>query len=69
MNIEIKLHNYQVTLENIIIPDYTSRYEEFRRKFENHKIDFSSISKLKGEKTMLENSFQQTKKELLDYGQ
>jgi len=69
MNIEIKLHNYQVTLENVIIPDYTSKFDEYRKTFENHFIDFSSISTLKGEKTILENCFQQTKKDLLEYGQ
>lgn len=68
MNIEIKLHNYEIMLENIIVPDYTKDFEKMRNAFENHIIDFSSISILKGEKILLEDCFQQTKKELLDYG-
>ena len=68
MNIEIKLHNYHIKLENVVVTDYSSDFDKLRKSFENNIIDFSTISRLKGEKTMLENSFQQTKQELLDYG-
>jgi hypothetical protein len=68
MNIEIKLHNYHIKLENVVVEDYSADFDKLRKSFENNIIDFSTISRLKGEKTMLENSFQQTKQELLDYG-
>ena len=68
MNIEIKLHNYYIKLDNVVVPDYSADFDKLRKSFENNIIDFSTISRLKGEKTMLENSFQQTKQELLDYG-
>jgi len=68
MNIEIKLHNYHIKLENVVVTDYSADFKKLREKFENNIIDFSSISRLKGDKTMLENTFQQTKKEFLDYG-
>ena len=68
MNIEVKLHNLQFKLENIIIPDYSSNYEKMRISFEKHFIDFSSITTLKGEKLILEDTFQKTKKELLENG-
>lgn len=68
MNIEIKLHNYHIKLENVVVPDYSANFDKLRKNFENNIIDFSTISRLKGDKTMLENSFQQTKQELLDYG-
>ena len=68
MNIEVKLQNLHFKLENVEIPDYSSGFDKMRNSFENHFIDFSSITTLKGEKLILENTFQQTKKELLENG-
>ena len=68
MNIEIKLKNYQISLEEVSIPNYDTHFDQMRKSFENHIIDFSSLNVLKGDKKLLEQTFLNTKKEILEDG-
>jgi hypothetical protein len=64
MNIE---RDYELLdLKNIAVKDYTEEAQNFKNKLNNILIDFSSINTLKGEKTLLEQAFQDTKKQILD---
>lgn len=65
MNIEINIKKFKVNVEGIYIDDYTEKYEKNREYFSEHFIDFSCLSELKGDKSLLEMSFQDTKKELV----
>lgn len=65
MRIEIYNNETKIELDNIVIKDYTDDLKEKRDEFSKNEIDFSSISTLKGEKTLMELAFQETKKELI----
>lgn len=69
MRLEIIDNEIKVELENVVIKDFRLDVESKKREFENHILDFSSITQLKGEKLLLEQAFQDTKKEILEnYG-
>jgi hypothetical protein len=65
MNIE---KDYEkIDLKNIMFKDYTEQTQNLKEVLNKIVIDFSSINTLKGEKTLLEQSFQDTKKQILEY--
>jgi hypothetical protein len=64
MNIE-KNHE-PINLKNILVADFTEQAQNLKEVLNNIVIDFSSINTLKGEKTLLEQAFQDTKKQILD---
>jgi hypothetical protein len=65
MNIE---RDYEpLDLKNVTVKDFTKEAQDFKDKLNNIIIDFSSINTLKGEKTLLEQAFQDTKKQILEY--
>ncbi len=65
MNIE---KNYEkIDLKNVMFKDYTEQTQNLKEVLNNIVIDFSSINTLKGEKTLLEQAFQDTKKQILEY--
>jgi hypothetical protein len=65
MNIE---KDYEpLDLKNIMVKDFREEVELLRYRLNRITIDFSSINSLKGEKTLLEQSFQDTKKQILEY--
>jgi hypothetical protein len=64
MNIE---KDYEpINLKNILVADFTEQTQNLKKVLDNIVIDFSSITILKGEKTLLEQAFQDTKKQILD---
>ena len=64
MNIE---KDYEpINLKNIMVADFTEQAQNLKEVLNNIVIDFSSMSTLKGEKTLLEQAFQDTKKQILD---
>jgi hypothetical protein len=67
MNIE---KDYEpIDLKNIMFKDYTEQTQNLKNMLNNIVIDFTSIHTLVGEKTLLEQSFQDTKKQILEnYG-
>lgn len=69
MRLEIIDNEIKVELENVTIKDFRLDVESKKREFENHTLDFNYITQLKGEKILLEQAFQDTKKEILEnYG-
>ena len=36
MNIEIKLHNYHIKLDNVVVEDYSADFNKLRKSFENN---------------------------------
>lgn len=65
MNIE---KDYEpLDLKNIMVTDFTEQTQNLKDRLDNIVIDFSSINTLKGEKTLLEQAFQDTKKQILEY--
>jgi hypothetical protein len=66
MNIEIYLDAAKLDISNISIKDFNKDTQDKKDLLSKHEIDFSSISKLKGEKILLEKSFQQQKAESLN---
>jgi hypothetical protein len=65
MNIE---KDYEkIDLKNVMFKDYTEQTQNLKEVLNNIVIYFSSISTLKGEKTLLEQAFQDTKKQILEY--
>jgi hypothetical protein len=64
MNIE---KDYQpIDLKNVMFKNYTEQTQNLKDKLNNIIIDFSMIHSLVGEKTLLEQSFQDTKKQILE---
>jgi hypothetical protein len=63
MNIE--LDNIELDVNNILLKNELLKKRE---TLFNIGIDFSSIGMLKGDKKILEETFKQTKKELIDNG-
>ena len=65
MNIE---RDYEpLDLKNIMVKDFTEQTQKLKEVLDNIVIDFSSMKTLKGEKTLLEQAFQDTKKQILEY--
>jgi hypothetical protein len=65
MRIEIYNNETKIDLDNIMFKDYSDEIKLKKDQFIKNELDFSSISLLKGEKTLMELSFQETKKELI----
>lgn len=65
MRIEIYNNETIIELDNIILKDYSDDIKLKRDEFIQKELDFSSISMLKGEKTLMELAFQEIKKELI----
>ena len=66
MNIEIYLNSEKLDIKNISITDFNKDAQDKKNNLSLVDLDFSSISLLKGEKTLLEKSFQQQKAESLN---
>ena len=65
MKIEIYNEEIKIDLDNIMFKDFNKETQYRKGVLSLVEIDFSSISKLKGEKTLMELAFQATKKELV----
>ena len=64
MNIE---KDYKpLDLKNIMVTDFKEHTQNLKKVLDNIVIDFSLVGALKGEKTLLEQAFQDTKKQILD---
>jgi|LauGreDrversion4_2_1035121.scaffolds.fasta_scaffold167613_2 hypothetical protein len=66
MKIEIYLDAAKLDITNVSIKDFNKDAQDKKELLSRYKLDFSSMSKLKGEKTLLEKSFQQQKAESLN---
>ena len=65
MKIEIYNNDIKIDLDNIMFKDFKEETQYRKDKLSKVELDFSSISKLKGEKTLMELAFQHTKNELV----
>ena len=65
MKIEIYNNDIKIDLDNIMFKDFKEETQHRKNLLSKVELDFSSISKLKGEKTLMELSFQATKNELV----
>jgi hypothetical protein len=69
MKLEINENYVKVELKNVLFKDFRLDVEFKKRELERHTIYFNSITLLKGEKLILEQAFQDEKKETLEnYG-
>lgn len=66
MNIEIYLDDNQLDIKNISVANFNQRTQEIKDNFSRTELDFSPIHVLKGNKKLLEKSFQQQKAESLN---
>lgn len=66
MNIEIYLDASKLDISNISIKDFNKDTQDMKNRLSLYELDFSSIGELKGEKILLEKSFQQQKAESLN---
>jgi hypothetical protein len=62
-NIEIERDGFKLEMENILITDFREFLKSQVENRKDIKIDFSSIRTLQGEKNIMEQSFQDVKKE------
>jgi hypothetical protein len=66
MKLEVYNDEIKLDIENIKFKDFNQETQYKKNLFSNIEIDFSSIKTLKGDKKMLEKSFQQQKAESLN---
>lgn len=66
MNIEIYLDVAKLELSNVSLKEFNKNTQDREKLSSLYDIDFSSISQLKGDKILLEKSFQQQKAESLN---
>jgi glycyl-tRNA synthetase alpha subunit len=66
MKLEVYNDEIKLDIENIKFKDFNQETQYIKDLFSNIEIDFSSISTLKGDKKMLEKSFQQQRAESLN---
>jgi hypothetical protein len=66
MNIEIYLDDQQLDIKNISVANFNQRTQEIKDNFSKIVLDFTPIHFLKGDKKILEKSFQQQKAESLN---
>jgi hypothetical protein len=66
MKIEIYLDASKLDISNISVKDFNKDTQNMKNMLSLYELDFSSIGQLKGEKTLLEKSFQQQKAESLN---
>jgi hypothetical protein len=62
-NIEIERYGVKIEMENILITDFGEFLQSQIENRKDNKIDFSSIHNLYGEKNIMEQAFQDIKKE------
>jgi len=62
-NIEIERYGVKIVMENILITDFGEFLQSQIENRKDNKIDFSSIGTLHGEKKIMEQAFQDVKKE------
>lgn len=62
-NIEIERYGVKIEMENILITDFGEFLQSQIENRKDNKIDFSSIHTLHGEKNIMEQAFQDIKKE------
>jgi len=62
-NIEIERYGVKIVMENILITDFGEFLTSQIENRKDIKIDFSSIHTLHGEKKIMEQAFQDVKKE------
>ena len=65
MKIEIYNTDIKIDLDNVMFKDFNEETQYRKGLLSQVNIDFSSINTLKGEKTLMELAFQETKKELI----
>ena len=65
MKLEIFNEETKIDLDNVKFKDFNEETQYRKDLLSNVDIDFSSISTLRGEKTLMELAFQETKKELV----
>lgn len=61
MNIEIYNDQKQINIEEFLMDNFVENIQGLRFKLKNKSVDFSSIKKLRGDKTILNEAFKQTK--------
>lgn len=66
MKIEIYIDAAKLDISNVSIKDFNKDTQDKKNILSLVDLDFSSISVLKGEKTLLEKSFQNQKAESLN---
>jgi hypothetical protein len=66
MNIEIYLDDNQLDIKNISVANFNQKTQQIKNEFSEIILDFSSIHFMKGNKELLEKSFQQQKAESLN---
>ena len=64
MKIEIYNKDIKIDLDNVMFKDFNEETQYRKGILSQVIIDFSPITTLKGEKTLMELAFQQTKNEL-----
>lgn len=62
-NIEIEKYGEIIDIENILITDFGDFFKTQVENRKDNKIDFNSIRSLHGEKNIMEQAFQDIKKE------
>ena len=65
MKLEIYKENQLINIENLAVTDFGDFIQSQVDNRKNIVIDFSSINVLKGEKNIIEQVFQDEKKEIL----
>jgi hypothetical protein len=63
MNIEIYNNKTKIDFDNILYKDFSEETTKMKELFSLNEVDFSSITKLKGSKDIMELAFQQEKLE------
>lgn len=66
MNIEIYVNDQQLDIKNISVANFNQRTQEIKDNFSGTVLDFTPIHFLKGDKMLLEKSFQNQKAESLN---
>jgi hypothetical protein len=66
MKINIYLNEAELDINNINVTDFNKNTQNLKDDLSMTKLDFSSIRTLKGDKKLLEKSFQQQKAESLN---
>jgi hypothetical protein len=67
MKIEIIVDNKKFDISNISVTDFGLKTQVMKEILSETELDFSTINMLKGNKILLEKSFQQQKQETLNY--
>jgi hypothetical protein len=65
MKLEIFNEETKIDLDNVKFKDFTEETQYRKDLLSKFNLDFTSISTLRGEKTLMELAFQETKKELV----